>query len=251
MFAGLPILIFGKEILFRIKCLIPGDLLTGIAGDAAHDAHHGGIAHAGAIVDGVAIADAGVHLVMLYLIHVWLRAFIAPDAVLVLDDALAAGDRGAALGAVDIIVVLAMAAGNLALTEEASGAVFEEVVDLDMIPDVAGIIRALATANGYGATRRFVAKEPRDFVDAVHGLFHQTIAPAPSEVVPVAHLPLDKITLYIAHQTQGKLSRENTRILCLVFLENIGLNRAANSIQRSGLDLSIGFGVKNLITGNS
>ena len=191
VFAGLPILIFGKEILFRIKCLIPGDLLTGIAGDAAHDAHHGGIAHAGAIVDGVAIADAGVHLVMLYLIHVWLRAFVAPDAVLVLDDALAAGDRGAALGAVDIIVVLAMAAGNLALTEESSGAVFEEVVDLDMIPDVAGIIRALATTNGYGTTRRFVAKEPRDFVDAVHGLFHQTIAPAPSEVVPVAHLPFN------------------------------------------------------------
>ena len=74
----------GKEILFRIKCLIPGDLLTGVAGDAAHDAHHGGIAHAGAIVDGVAIADAGVHLVMLHLVHVWLRAFVAPDAVLVL-----------------------------------------------------------------------------------------------------------------------------------------------------------------------
>ena len=51
VFAGLPILIFGKEILFRIKGLIPGDLLTGIAGDAAHDAHHGGIAHAGAVVD--------------------------------------------------------------------------------------------------------------------------------------------------------------------------------------------------------
>ena len=191
VFAGFPILIFGKEILFRIKCLIPGDLLAGVAGDAAHDAHHGGIAHAGAVVDRVAVTDAGVHLVMLYLIHVWLRAFVAPDAVVILDDALAAGDRGAALGAVDIIVVLAMAAGNLALAEESSGAVFEEVVDLDMIPDVAGIIWALTAANGYGATRRFVAKEPRDFVDAVHGLFHQTIASAPSEIVPVAYLPFN------------------------------------------------------------
>ena len=52
---------------------------------------------------------------------------------------MATGDRGAALGAVDIIVVLAMAAGNLALAEESSGAVFEGVVDLDMIPDIAGI----------------------------------------------------------------------------------------------------------------
>ena len=69
VFAGFPILIFGKEILFRIKCLIPGDLLTGVAGDAPHDAHHGGIAHAGTVVDRVAVADAGVHLVMLYLIH--------------------------------------------------------------------------------------------------------------------------------------------------------------------------------------
>ena len=191
VFASFPILIFGEEILFRIKGLIPGDLLAGVSGDAAHDAHHGGIAHAGAVVDGVTVADAGVHLVMLYLVHVWLRAFVAPDAVVILDDALAAGDRGAALGAVDIIVVLAMAAGNLALAEESSGPVFEEVVDLDMIPDVAGIIRALTTANGYGATRRFVAKEPRDFVDAVHGLFHQTIAPAPSEIVPVAYLPFN------------------------------------------------------------
>ena len=57
--------------LFRIKCLIPGDLLTGVAGDAASP-HHGGIAHAGAVVD-LAVADTGVHLVMLYLIHVWLR----------------------------------------------------------------------------------------------------------------------------------------------------------------------------------
>ena len=51
-----------------------------------------------------------------------------------------------------------------------------------MLPEYSGV----ATANGYGATRRFV-KEPK-ILSRCAGT-HQTIAAAPSEVILIAHLP--------------------------------------------------------------
>ena len=92
---------------------------------------------------------------MLYLIHVWLRAFVAP-----MPSSFWIGRGRSWRGPWCRRYNRCSHHGSreLALAEESSGAVFEEVVDLDMIPDVAGIIRALTTANGYGATRRFVPK---------------------------------------------------------------------------------------------
>ena len=91
-----------------------------------------------------------------------------------------------------------MAAGDLALAEEAARGAIEDIVHLDVIPDVAGIVRALAATHSHATVRWFVTKHPRDFVHAVHGLFHETIAAAPCEVVPVAHLPLDITPLCLA-----------------------------------------------------
>ena len=58
--------------------------------------------------------------------------------------------------------------------------------------------------------------------------------------VEVADLVVDEVLLDVAHHLQRELGRENAGVLALVFLEDVGLHRAAHRRQRPFLDL-LGF----------
>ena len=104
----------------------------------------------------------------------------------------------ATFGAQYVVVVFAVATGDLALAKETPGTAFKHVIHLDVVPYVAGVIRALATAHGHAAVWGYISENPRNFIHAMDGLLHQSITTAPSEIIPVAHLPLDVAPLWVA-----------------------------------------------------
>ena len=55
--------------------------------------------------------------------------------------------------------------------------------------------------------------------------------------IEVAHLVVDEVLLDVAHYLQRKLGREDASILALIFLQDVGLHRAAHVLQHPGLDL--------------
>ena len=61
---------FGHEGFFGIEHHIPRDFLTGVSGSAGHHGHEGGGDHSVAGVERVAVADGGVHFVVLGLVAV-------------------------------------------------------------------------------------------------------------------------------------------------------------------------------------
>src|SRR5688572_30012109 len=65
------------------------------------------------------------------------------------------------------------------------------VVDFEVIENIATVRRNLSSSNGDATDRIGVAERPADFVDAVNGLLDQAIAGQPSEVIPIADLPFD------------------------------------------------------------
>ena len=60
--------------------------------------------------------------------------------------------------------------------------------------------------------------------------------------IEVADVVFDEIGLDVAHHLEGEVDGENTGVLALVLLENIGLNRAAYIGQDLGANFVIGFG---------
>ena len=62
--------LFGHEGFLGIEHHIPCDLLAGVSGSAGHHGHEGGFDHSVAGVERVAVADGGVHFVVLGLVAV-------------------------------------------------------------------------------------------------------------------------------------------------------------------------------------
>ena len=62
---------------------------------------------------------------------------------------------------------------------------------------------------------------------------------------------IDKIGLNITHQSQGKFSRKNTGILCLILFKDIGLYGTPNLSQGAYFNFLIDRCGQYLITGNS
>jgi hypothetical protein len=54
------------------------------------------------------------------------------------------------------------------------------------------------------------------------------VVAADADAVEVADLLLDEVLLHIAHQAQRELGAEDAGVLRLVFLEDVGLHRAAD-----------------------
>ena len=105
--------------------------------------------------------------------------------------AASAAEPSDAFRAGDVVLGLAVAAGNLSLRHEAAHSVGPLVIHLDVIVDVAVVIRSLPSADGGALQRRQVFHRPHHFVDAVNRLLDESIAAEPHEVVPIADLPLD------------------------------------------------------------
>src|SRR5437588_9886188 len=105
--------------------------------------------------------------------------------------AASAAEPSDAFRASDVVLGLAVAAGNLSLRHEAAHSVGPLVIHLDVIVDVAVVIRSLPSADGGALQRRLVLHRPNHFVDAVNRLLDESIAAEPHEVVPIADLPLD------------------------------------------------------------
>jgi len=62
--------VLGHEGFFGIEHHIPRDFLAGVSGSAGHHGHEGGGDHSVAGVEWVAVADGGVHFVVLGLVAV-------------------------------------------------------------------------------------------------------------------------------------------------------------------------------------
>ena len=63
--AAVPLQVLGNELLLRIQRLIPGDLLAGVGGHAAHDREQRAGGHALAVVHRLVLADGGEQQVVL------------------------------------------------------------------------------------------------------------------------------------------------------------------------------------------
>ena len=67
----------------------------------------------------------------------------------------------------------------------------------------------------------------------------RNVVSADAHTVKIPHLIGDEIMLHITHQPQRKLRTENTSILRLILLQNIGLHRATNLTQSPRFDLFV------------
>ncbi len=57
--------------------------------------------------------------------------------------------------------------------------------------------------------------------------------------IEILHLVVHEIFLHVAHHLERELGREDAGVLALVFLQDVGLHRAAHRGQRPGLDLLV------------
>ena len=83
--------------------------------------------------------------------------------------------------------------------------------------------------------REAVGERERELRDRVRAGLGDVVA-ADRDAVEVADLAVDEILLDVAHHLQRELGREDARVLRLVLLEDVGLNGAADRLQRLGLD---------------
>src|SRR5205814_9745948 len=119
------------------------------------------------------------------------RSFLMPGRFAGEYRAAPAAEQSDAVRAGDVVLGLAVAAGNLAFCHEAAHTAGPLVIHLDMIVNVAFVIRSLPSADRGALQRRLVLHRPNHFVDAVNRLLDESIAAEPHEVVPIADLPLD------------------------------------------------------------
>ena len=69
--------------------------------------------------------------------------------------------------------------------------------------------------------------------------------------VVVANAVVDVVLLDVAHEFERKGRGEDARVLRLVFLEDIRLDRSTHRLQGSCLDLSVGVSVHHLVAPSS
>src|SRR5262249_53713646 len=115
-----------------------------------------------------------------------------------------AADGAGAFGAQNVVRVFVVAADHLPVRYEGPHAVRIDVVDLEVVENIAAFGRDCAAADADAAHRRLVVHEPGNFVDAVNRLFDEAVAAEPDEVVPVADLPLD-----VAHSGRTRAGRRH------------------------------------------
>ena len=65
--------------------------------------------------------------------------------------------------------------------------------------------------------------------------------------IEIANLLLREIFLHVAHEFEGKFGAENAGVLGLVFLQDIGLHRAAHLSQRIGFYFLVNIGRQHLV----
>src|SRR5262249_29049970 len=171
---------------------VRSDNFSGVCGRTAHQGEQRAGGGLFAVVDRLAGADGGEHLVVLDLVHVafsCLGPAIAPGGRAT--DRIAE-DIGRALGAEQVVLGLSGRIDPVAALMIAANVVRVLVHQGEMVPDVAvlGIGAGLAAADAPAANRQFVAHDPAHGVKPVDGLLDDVVAGKPAVVVPVAHLVL-------------------------------------------------------------
>ena len=155
------------------------------------------MAHPVAVVDGLPLSQRIVLEDVLVDVHVIVLLFFKAPAVLAGDEDAVAVDDALALGAGDVVGVLAVAAGDLAAADGGVASVAVVIDAGEVVVDVIALRAGegnLASAVAHAGEGVFVAKGPADFVHAVDGLLHDAVAAEPGEVIPVPDHPL-----HVAH----------------------------------------------------
>ena len=91
-----------------------------------------------------------------------------------------------------------------------------------------------------------VGEREGELADRVGARLGDVVA-ADRDRVEIAHVVVDEIFLDVAHHLQAELGAEDAGILALVFLEDVGLHRAAHVGQHPLADLG-DFGVGRPVT---
>ncbi len=73
------------------------------------------------------------------------------------------------------------------------------------------------------------------------------MVPRDRDRIEIAHPPVGKVLLHVAHHSQGELGGEDAGVLRLVFLEDVGLHGAADRLQGLGLEPLVDFRLEELI----
>ena len=74
---------------------------------------------------------------------------------------------------------------------------------------------------------------------------------ADRHAVVIANVVVDEELLHVAHHLHRELGRENAGVLCLILLQNVRLNGAANGRQRFGPNSVVSLGIDNLVAGDA
>ena len=94
--------------------------------------------------------------------------------------------------------------------------------------------------------RKAIRQRERQLADRVGASFGNVVA-ADGHAVEVSHVVVHKILRNIAHDLERKLGREDAGVLALVFLQDVGLHRAAHIGQHPFANFgSLGFGVDSV-----
>ena len=164
-----------KQPLLRVQRLVPGHLLAGIGSHPAHDSEHRAGGQALAVVHRLVLADGGEEQIVFPLVHIVLLSAEDPVGLALNARLGAAADGASAIRPEHVVGVLVVAAFVLPVRHEGSGAVRINVVDFEVIEDVAALGRNGASAHPDTTHGRFVVHGPRDLVDAMDRLFHQAV----------------------------------------------------------------------------
>ncbi len=100
---GVKVNLLGDTTFLGVNRLVPGDLLPGMAGHAAHEREHGALRHPFAVVDHLALSNRREEFIVLDLVHVGVLALVTP-LVFALDEGLGSlADKAITLGAHDVV----------------------------------------------------------------------------------------------------------------------------------------------------
>ncbi len=192
----------GREVLFRVEDLIPGNGLPGVSRLTSHNAHESGLAHVVAVVDDFSGADGAEEGFVLGIVHIFgsrglaLPVHLAGDAM--------QHEVGGAFSAVDQIGAIVGALIELAAVGEATDLPPAGQIPLEDVAEVVIDIAelrgsALLTTAGAGNARgRNVAHHPKRLVEAVDVLLDDVIAGEIGVIEPVADLVLHVAPLGLA-----------------------------------------------------
>lgn len=95
-----------------------------------------------------------------------------------------------------------------------------------------------------------VAERERQLRDRVRAGFGDVVA-GDADRIEIAHLLVDEVLLDVAHHAQREFGAEDAGVLRLVFLQDVGLHRAAHAGQGFGLDAGISFRIDELVAGQA